>query len=93
MATMVVSGLRIECFAEFRDQMMMEFAMGNCIVTSPLAKRGTTVAYFQQRFGGKRIKDIRNFLKAIRNRLHSALAAAQSRFDAKQAEAQAVLLG
>jgi len=93
MATMVVSGLRIECFAEFCEQMNMEFSIGNCIVTSPLSKRGTTVAYFQHRFSGKRIKDIRNFLKAMRNRLHTALAVAEEKFDAKQAQAQTLLMG
>ena len=93
MATIVVSGLDIDFFVEFEEQLRAEFAIGCCIVTNPLSRRGTTVAYLQHRFPGKRINDTRNFLKAIRNRLHSALAAAKNRFDAKQAEAQAMLTG
>jgi hypothetical protein len=51
------------------------------------------VAYFQHRFSGKRIKDIKNFLKAMRNRLHTALEVAEEKFNAKQARAQALLMG
>jgi hypothetical protein len=92
MATIVVSGLEIDFFVEFEEQIRAEFAMSCCIVTSPLSRRGTTVAYFQRRFSGKRIKDVRNFLKSIRNRLHNALAVAEEKFDAKQAQAQALLM-
>ncbi|HQK63767.1 MAG TPA: hypothetical protein PLF16_01300, partial [Candidatus Staskawiczbacteria bacterium] len=93
MATIVVSGLEIDFFVEFEEQIKAEFAIGCCIVTNPLSRRGTTVAYLQHRFPGKRIKDTRNFLKAIRNRLHNALAVAEERFGVKQAEAEALLMG
>jgi hypothetical protein len=83
-------GLEIDFLLSSR-RIRAEFAMSCCIVTSPLSRPGTTVAYFQRRFSGKRIKDVRNFLKSIRNRLPQCLGVAE-RIRRQAAQAQALLM-